>query len=96
MDIVYEEILYSKPTTVYSKPTIAKTTKRKTIKRKTTKIGKFEVYTDKAGEYRFRLKASNGEIIAVSEGYKTKKSCMNGIQSVKKNVLKPKIVELYK
>ncbi len=55
--------------------------------------GKFEVWTDKAGEYRFRLKAPNGEIIAVSEGYKTKKSCMNGIESVKKNVLTPKIIE---
>ncbi len=54
---------------------------------------KFEVYKDKAGEYRFRLKAPNGEIIAVSEGYKTKKSCMNGIESVKKNVLTPKIIE---
>ncbi len=46
---------------------------------------KFEVYTDKAGEYRFRLKARNGEIIAVSEGYKAKPSCLNGIESVKKN-----------
>ena len=46
---------------------------------------KFEVYTDKAGEYRFRLKAKNGEIIAVSEGYKSKASCFNGIESVKKN-----------
>ena len=46
---------------------------------------KFEVYTDKAGEFRFRLKARNGEIIAVSEGYKAKASCMNGIESVRKN-----------
>ncbi len=46
---------------------------------------KFEVYTDKAGEFRFRLKARNGEIIAVSEGYKSKGSCLNGIESVKKN-----------
>lgn len=46
---------------------------------------KFEVYQDKAGEYRFRLKARNGEIIAVSEGYKAKASCMNGIESVRKN-----------
>jgi len=46
---------------------------------------KFEVYTDKAGEFRFRLKAKNGEIIAVSEGYKAKASCLNGIESVKKN-----------
>lgn len=46
---------------------------------------KFEMYTDKAGEYRFRLKARNGEIIAVSEGYKAKASCLNGIESVRKN-----------
>ena len=46
---------------------------------------KFEVYQDKAGEYRFRLKARNGEIILASEGYKEKKSCLSGIESVKKN-----------
>jgi uncharacterized protein YegP (UPF0339 family) len=46
---------------------------------------KFEVYLDKGGEYRFRLKARNGEIIAVAEGYKAKASCLNGIESVKKN-----------
>lgn len=47
--------------------------------------GKFEVYTDKAGEFRFRLKASNGQAILASEGYKDKSGCMNGIESVKKN-----------
>jgi len=46
---------------------------------------KFEVYADKAGEFRFRLKARNGQIIATSEGYKTKASCLNGVESVKKN-----------
>ena len=46
---------------------------------------KFEVYTDKAGEFRFRLKATNGQIIAVSEGYKAMAGCLNGIESVKKN-----------
>ncbi len=46
---------------------------------------KFEVYEDKSGEFRFRLKAKNGEIIAVSEGYTAKDSCLNGIESVKKN-----------
>ena len=45
----------------------------------------FELYTDKSGEFRFRLKAKNGEVIAVSEGYKAKASCLNGIESVKKN-----------
>lgn len=47
--------------------------------------GKFEIYKDKAGEYRFRLKASNGQIILASEGYKAKSSCTNGIESVQKN-----------
>lgn len=48
-------------------------------------MAKFEVYTDKAGEYRFRLKAGNGQIILVSEGYASKDGCMNGIESVRKN-----------
>ena len=46
---------------------------------------KFEVYKDKAGEFRFRLTAKNGQIIATSEGYSAKAACMNGIESVKKN-----------
>ncbi len=46
---------------------------------------KFELYQDKAGEYRFRLKATNGQIIATGEGYKAKPSCLNGIDSVKRN-----------
>ena len=46
---------------------------------------KFELYAGKAGEFRFRLKAVNGQIVGVSEGYKTKDNCENGIQSVKKN-----------
>ncbi|MCI9667125.1 MAG: YegP family protein [Angelakisella sp.] len=54
---------------------------------------KFEVYTDKAGEFRFRLKARNGEIIAVSEGYKAKASCMNGVESVRKNAPDAPVVE---
>lgn len=54
---------------------------------------KFEVYEDKAGEYRFRLKATNGQIIAVSEGYKAKASCMNGIESVKTNAPEAPVVE---
>ena len=54
---------------------------------------KFEVYVDKAGEFRFRLKARNGEIIAASEGYKAKASCLNGIESVKKNAPDAEIVE---
>ena len=54
---------------------------------------KFEVYQDKAGEYRFRLKATNGQIIAVSEGYSAKASCLNGIESVQKNAPEAEIVE---
>ena len=46
---------------------------------------KFEVYKDKAGEFRFRLKATNGQVIAVSEGYTALASCLNGIESVRKN-----------
>ena len=47
--------------------------------------GKFECYKDKAGEFRFRLKAANGETILSSEGYSSKASCKNGIESVQKN-----------
>ena len=54
---------------------------------------KFEVYTDKAGEFRFRLKASNGEIILASEGYSAKSSCMNGIESVGKNTPEAEVVK---
>ena len=54
---------------------------------------KFEVYADKAGEFRFRLKATNGQIIAVSEGYKAMASCLNGIESVKKNAPEADIVK---
>ena len=54
---------------------------------------KFEVYTDKAGEFRFRLKATNGQIIAVGEGYKAKAGCLNGIASVQKNAPDAEIVE---
>ena len=46
---------------------------------------KFEVYVDKAGEFRFRLLAKNGQNIAASEGYASKSGCMNGIESVRKN-----------
>lgn len=52
---------------------------------------KFEIYQDKAGEFRFRLKAVNGQIIAVGEGYKTLKSCQNGVASIKKNAPEAKV-----
>lgn len=54
---------------------------------------KFEVYTDKKGETRFRLKAKNGEVIAASEGYAAKASCLNGIESVRKNAADAAIVK---
>jgi len=47
--------------------------------------GRFELFTDKAGEFRFRLKAGNGQIILASEGYKQRASAENGIASVRKN-----------
>ena len=52
---------------------------------------KFEVYQDKKGEFRFRLKARNGQIIAVGEGYTTMKACQNGIESVRKNAAEGKV-----
>ena len=54
---------------------------------------KFELYQDKRGEYRFRLKAGNGEIILVGEGYKSKSGCKNGIESIRKNAADSVIVE---
>lgn len=46
---------------------------------------KFEIFVDKAGAYRFRLKARNGQVVAVSENYTTKAACLHGVQSVKEN-----------
>ena len=56
---------------------------------------KFEMYRDKADAFRFRLKARNGEIIAVSEGYSSRAACENGIESVKKNAPGAEIVETF-
>lgn len=55
---------------------------------------KFEIYEDKAGEFRFRLKATNGEPILASEGYTQKSSCKNGIASVMKNAPDADVVEV--
>ena len=54
---------------------------------------KVEVYLDKRGEYRFRLKARNGEIIATGEGYKAKASCLNGIDSIRRNAPESPVVK---
>jgi uncharacterized protein len=56
--------------------------------------GKFEVYQDKKGEWRFRLKAGNGQVIATGEGYASKSSCMAGIESVKANAAAAEVVEV--
>lgn len=55
---------------------------------------KFELTVDKRGEYRFALKAANGQIIAISEGYSSKDGAKNGIESVKKNAAGAEIVDL--
>ncbi len=57
---------------------------------------KFEVYKDAAGKFRFRLKAPNGEVIATGEAYSSKDACMKGIESVKTNAPKAKVVEMAK
>ena len=53
---------------------------------------KFEIYKDKADEFRFRLKATNGQVIAVSEGYSSHANCVNGVESVKKNAPEAEVV----
>lgn len=58
----------------------------------TEKNPKFEIYSDKSGEFRFRLKAKNGQVIAVSEGYTSKANCKNGIESVKKNSVNSPVI----
>ena len=52
----------------------------------------FEIFKDKNGKFRFRLKAANGEIIATSEAYETQQVCEKGIASVVENAAKAKIV----
>ena len=56
------------------------------------KCPQFEVYADKGGAFRFRLKATNGQVIATSEGYTSMASCENGIESVRKNAADAEIV----
>jgi len=55
---------------------------------------KFEVYQDAKKQFRFRLKAANGEIVATGEAYTTKRACMNGIASIKKNAPVAEVVEI--
>jgi uncharacterized protein YegP (UPF0339 family) len=56
-------------------------------------MGKFELFEDKSGEWRWNLKAKNGEIIATSEGYSSKQAAQKGITSVKRNAPFAKTVE---
>lgn len=58
--------------------------------------GKFEIYTDKSGKFRFRLKASNGQVIATGEAYSSKSACLNGVESIKKNAPDAEVVEVEK
>jgi uncharacterized protein YegP (UPF0339 family) len=58
--------------------------------------GKFELWTDKGGDWRFNLKASNGQVIATSQGYASKASALNGIDSVKSNAPGAEVVEIEK
>jgi uncharacterized protein YegP (UPF0339 family) len=58
---------------------------QKSHQRKSKMAAKFEIFLDRKKQYRFHLKATNGEIIAASEGYETKASCMKGIKSIQKN-----------
>jgi uncharacterized protein YegP (UPF0339 family) len=55
--------------------------------------GKFELFTDKGGKFRFNLKAGNGQIIASSEAYESKAAALNGIESVRKNAADATLVE---
>ena len=48
-------------------------------------MGKFEIKKDASGQFRFNLKATNGQVILSSEAYRQKPSCVNGIESVRKN-----------
>lgn len=57
---------------------------------------KFEVYKDKAGEFRFRFRASNGESMFSSEGYKAKASALSAIESIKKNAPGAETVDMTK
>ena len=55
--------------------------------------GKFELYKDKQDKYRFRLKAGNGEIIAVGEAYESKAAALGGIDSVRRNAVEAALVD---
>jgi uncharacterized protein len=55
--------------------------------------GRFELYKDAQGKYRFRLKAGNGEIIAVGEAYESRAGALGGIDSVRRNAADAELVD---
>lgn len=57
-------------------------------------MGKFEIFKDVAGQYRFRLKAANGQIIATSEAYITKQGCKNAIIAVQTYAPSASVIDL--
>lgn len=57
-------------------------------------MAKFEIYKNRKGEFRWRLRANNNQIIASGEGYTSKAACKNGIESVKKNAPKAMVEDL--
>ncbi|MBQ9310237.1 MAG: YegP family protein [Bacteroidales bacterium] len=57
-------------------------------------MGKFVITVRKNGEFQFNLKATNGQVILTSEGYVKKESCLNGIESVRKNSQIPERFEV--
>jgi uncharacterized protein YegP (UPF0339 family) len=59
-----------------------------------TVAGKFEVYEDKAGKFRFRLKASNGQVVATGEAYETRAAAKKGCESVVKASTGAPVVEV--
>ena len=56
--------------------------------------GKFEIKKTSNDQYRFNLKAGNGEIIATSETYSSKAACKDGIESIKNNAGSAEVVDL--
>ena len=56
--------------------------------------GKFELYTDAKGKFRFRLKAGNGEIIAVGEAYESKTAAMSGIESIRRHAAEASVQDM--
>lgn len=56
--------------------------------------GKFELYEDKAGKYRFRLKSGNGEVVASGQAYESKRAAQSGIESVQRAADGAKVVDL--